>query len=79
MTHAPHILDTTDVGELTEMLQFLSDWLVRDPGRLGAPLDEFIGHPAYGTDQLRHDFERYIFLLGGSDGEPLVGTGEDRN
>ena len=29
------------------------------------------GHPAYGLDELRADLERFVFLLGGSDGEEL--------
>jgi hypothetical protein len=64
-------LDVTDAAELAEMLQFISEWLARDPARLGASLEEFVGHPAYGIDQLRQDLERFVFLLGGSDGGPL--------
>jgi hypothetical protein len=66
-------LDVTDAAELAEMLQFLSQWLGRDPARLGASLEDFVGHPAYGITQLRGDLERFVFLLGGSDGEPLFG------
>jgi hypothetical protein len=66
-------LDVTDATELAEMLQFLSQWLGRDPARLAASPGEFVGHPAYGVDQLRQDLERFAFLLGGSDGEPLFG------
>jgi len=66
-------LDAVDAAELAEMLQFLSQWLARDPGRLGASFEEFVGHPAYGIPQLRQDLERFVFLLGGSDGEPLFG------
>jgi hypothetical protein len=66
-------LDAADAAELAEMLQFLSQWLARDPARLGASLEEFVGHPAYGLPQLRDDLERFAFLLGGSDGEPLFG------
>jgi hypothetical protein len=40
---------------------------------LGASLEEFAGNPAYDISQLRGDLERFIFLLGGSDGEPLFG------
>jgi hypothetical protein len=65
-------LDAADAAELAEM-QFLSGWLARDPARLGASLDDFVGHPAYGISQLRQDLERFVFLLGGSDGEPLFG------
>ena len=66
-------LNATDAAELAEMLQFLSEWLARDPGRLGASLAQFDGHPAYGLDELRGDLERFVFLLGGSDGGPLFG------
>jgi hypothetical protein len=70
----PHVkLDAVDAAELAEMLQFLSQWLDRDPARLGASLEEFVGHPAYGLPQLREDLERFVFLLGGSDGEQLFG------
>jgi hypothetical protein len=43
------------------------------PVRLAASLEEFVGHPACGIAQLRDDLERFVFLLGGSDGEPLFG------
>jgi hypothetical protein len=66
-------LDVTDAAELAEMLQFLSQWLARDPGHLAASLAEFVGHPAYGLDELRGDLERFVFLLGGSEGEQLFG------
>lgn len=66
-------LDVTDAAELAEMLQFLSGWLARHPGRLSPLLEDFVGHPAYGIPQLRQDLERFVFLLGGSDGEPLFG------
>jgi hypothetical protein len=36
-------------------------------------LAEFVGHLAYGITQLRGDLERFVFLLGGSDGEQLFG------
>jgi len=70
-------LDAVDAAELAEMLQFLSHWLARDPGRLGLSLEEFVGHPAYGITQLRADLERFVFLLGGSDGEPLFGHDQE--
>jgi hypothetical protein len=66
-------LDAADAAELAEMLQFLSQWLARDSGGLGASLEDFVGHPAYGISQLRQDLERFVFLLGSSDGEPLFG------
>jgi hypothetical protein len=66
-------LDTTDAAELAEILQFLSQWLARDPARLAGSLAEFVGHLAYGLGELRSDLERFVFLLGGSDGEALFG------
>ena len=66
-------LDTVDAFELAELLGFLADWLASDPSRLGASLLAFVGHPAYGTQQLQNDLHRFAFLLGGNDGEPLFG------
>jgi len=62
-----------DAVELTELLQFLAEWLARDPGRLGASLEQFVGHPAYNVGELRQDLHRFTFLLGGDDGESLFG------
>ena len=66
----PEMKDVVDAAELAELLQFLSQWLARDPARLGDSLAQFVGHPAYGLDELRGDLERFVFLLGGSDGDP---------
>jgi len=66
-------LDVVDAAELAELLQFLGGWLARDPDRLGASLAGYVGHPAYGTAQLRQDLDRFTFLLGGDDGESLFG------
>ncbi len=66
-------LDAADAAELAETLQLLSDWIARDPARLGPSLECFIGHPGYGTAELRQDLDRFVFLLGGNDGEPLFG------
>ena len=66
-------LNATDAAELAEILQFLSQWLARDPGRLSESFERFVGHPAYGLNELRGDLERFVFLLGGSDGEQLFG------
>lgn len=69
-------LDTGDAIELAEMLSFLSQWLTRDPGRLGASLEQFAGSPAYAVQHLRDDLDRFAFLLGGNDGEPLFQPGQ---
>ena len=66
-------LDAGDAVELAELLQFLAEWLARDPGRLGASLEQFVGHPAYNLGQLRQDLDRFTFLLDGDDGESLFG------
>jgi hypothetical protein len=63
-------LDISDACELAEILTFLREWLTTEP-RLQALLAERIGHPAYGIPQLRDDLDRFIFLLGGNDGEHL--------
>jgi len=42
----------------------------RPPRRLPG---DFVGHPAYNITQLHQNLERFVFLLGGSDGEPLFG------
>jgi hypothetical protein len=36
-------LDTSDAGELAELLQFLHDWLAMDADRLGQSLSDFLG------------------------------------
>ena len=66
-------LDPADAAELTETLQFIARWLASDPARLTPSLLDYVGHPAYGAEQLRQDLERFAFLLGGSDGEELFG------
>jgi len=68
-------LDAGDAAELAEMLSFLSQWLARDPARLAASLEDFVGHPAYTIQHLRDDLDRFVFLLGGSDEEQFL-TGE---
>ena len=54
-------LDTADAAELAETLQLLSDWLDSDPARLSPSLEDFIGHPGYGTAQLRQDLGGWCF------------------
>jgi hypothetical protein len=66
-------IDTADAIELAEILQLIARWLTADPERLAASLLDFIGHPAYGPDALRADLDRLAFLLGGNDGEFLLG------
>lgn len=70
-------IDTADAIELAETLQLIARWLTADPERLAASLLDFIGHPAYGPDALRADLDRFAFLLGGNDGEFLLGEDPD--
>ncbi|MCI4337623.1 MAG: hypothetical protein L3K17_10675 [Thermoplasmata archaeon] len=53
--------------------RFIARWLASDPARLTPSLLNYVGHPAYGPEQLRQDLERFAFLLGGSDDEELFG------
>ena len=69
-------LDTTEATELAELLQFIADWLAADPARLSPSHLAYVGHPAYELDALRYDLNRFAFLLGGNDGEHLLGPGQ---
>ena len=66
-------LDTADATELAEILQLITGWLAADPATLAPSLLAYIGHPAYGLDAFRADLDRFTFLLGGNDGEFLLG------
>ena len=63
--------DVTDAAELAELLQFLRDWFATDHGPLQASVRAFVGSAGYDLDQLATDLDRFTFLLGGSEGEPL--------
>ena len=69
-------LDAVDTAELAEMLAFLSGWLVRDPARLEASLNDYADHPAHGIQRLR-DLDRFAFPLG-SDGEQYLTSDPDQ-
>ncbi len=71
-------LDAADAAELAELLQFLTEWLTADPARLTASPLAYVGHPAYGPEQLGADLNRFTFLLGGDDGEHLFGPDPGR-
>jgi hypothetical protein len=67
-------LDLGDATELAEMLTFLADWLSGSQEQaLAESLATFVGHPAYGIQDLRADLHRFTFLLGATDGEGLFG------
>jgi len=67
-------LDVVDAAELAELLQFLAGWLARDPDRLGASLEAFVGHPAYGTAQLRQDLNRLSSCSAAKTASPCSAT-----
>jgi hypothetical protein len=59
-----------DTVELTELLQFIDNWLTNDHDDLNASLRRFVGHPSYDINRLRADLARFTFLLGGdTDGQ----------
>lgn len=66
-------LPVADAAELTELLQFIDDWLAACHGQLREPLNRFVGHPAYGISQLRGDLQRLAFLLGADNEDQLFG------
>jgi hypothetical protein len=69
-------IDMADAAELAELLQLIASWLASDPAALAASLLTFIGHPAYGTQELQDDLHRFAFILGCTDGEELFGPPE---
>jgi hypothetical protein len=67
-------LELSDAAELAELLSFLADWLSSSQRHtLADSLAAFVGHDAFGLDELRNDLHRFVFLLGRSDGEQLFG------
>jgi hypothetical protein len=67
-------IDPSDAAELAETLTFLADWLSSSQEQaLADSLATFVSHPAYNTETLRADLHRFVFLLGISDGEELLG------
>ena len=67
-------LDAADAAELAEMLQFLSRLAGPRPRPPRPPRwKSSSATPPTASRQLRQDLDRFVFLLGGSDGEPLFG------
>ena len=67
-------LDLADATELAETLTFLTGWLSGSQKQaLAQSFTAFVGHPAYNTGNLCADLHRFVFLLGGNDGEELFG------
>ncbi len=66
--------DLMDAAELAGLLAFVATWLSGSQKHaLADSFAAFVGHPAYNTGTLRADLQRFIFLLGASDGEELFG------
>ena len=68
-------LAASDAAELTEMLNFLIEWIDSDHTQLPASLRRFVGNDAYDTAALRTDLARFQFFLGG-DEQLLFGTSD---
>jgi len=66
-------LDAGDAAELAEMLEFLDEWFGSEDQHMRRSLTGFIGSAAYDIRELRHDLNRFAFLLGATDGERLFG------
>ena len=67
-------LDPADAAEIAETLTFLTQWLSSSHKlALADRFTDFVGHPAYNTATLCADLHRFVFLLGGNDGEELFG------
>jgi hypothetical protein len=67
-------LPVNDAAELAEILQSASlTGLCVIPAASAHRWEDFVGHPTYNASQLREDLNRFIFLLGGSEGEALFG------
>jgi len=67
-------LDLSDAIELAELLTFLADWIFRSQHQtLPDSLTAFFGHRGYHLDELAANLDRFVFLLGLSDGEQLFG------
>jgi hypothetical protein len=64
-------LDIADAVELTELLQFVKEWLTTN-NDARASFARFIGTPGYDAADLCADIDRLSFLLGGNDGEHLL-------
>jgi hypothetical protein len=65
-------LDPVDAAEIAETLTFLTQWLSSSHKHaLAKSFTAFVGHPAYNTGTLCTDLHRFVFLLGGNDGEEL--------
>jgi hypothetical protein len=67
---AVNLASSRTSGASHRPLQFLSDWLARDPLAWASSLEQFAYKPAYGLQDLHADLERFVFLLDGSDGAP---------
>jgi hypothetical protein len=66
-------LPVADAVELTELLQFIDDWLATCHDQLREPLARFVGHPAYDMIHVRGDLQRLAFLLGADNEDQLFG------
>ncbi len=72
-------LEHSDATELAELLTFLADWISStDAGALADSLTASSPAPATYLTTLHADLQRFVFLLGASDGEDLFGHHNDQ-
>lgn len=64
-------LAAVDAIELFELLQLVNDWISVDP-IARRRLSRFIDNPAWTPDDFCIDLDRFVFLVGGSDGEHFL-------
>ncbi len=72
----PVRLDVGAAVELGELLELVFGWLEHDGDRLAGSFARFVGNGGYNLDGLRADLERFALLLGGDQGEQIIGGDE---
>ncbi|MGO9149743.1 MAG: hypothetical protein ACLP1E_16535 [Acidimicrobiales bacterium] len=77
MTVRPVCLDAGDAVELSEVLEFIGDWLVSDHEILAMSLGRFVGSGDYEVEEFRADVLRLAGLLGCNEDEQAF-AGDER-
>jgi len=72
----PDSLTAADITGLTELLQFIIDWIDTGEAELTPSFNRLVDNPGIEIHYLRHDLRRYAALLGGTTDEPLLEPGQ---